>query len=166
MAVGGAGPGRRYATQQVNQAYAVLLSSQFQRFCRDLHSESIDYLTAGIDPRYAILRLQLSLNRQLDSRNPSPSAIGSDFGRFGLDFWGAVRADHALNAQRQRLLEELNLWRNAIAHQDFSSPALGGISQVRLSGVRRWRRACDELAVSFDRVMSIRLATIIGVSPW
>jgi hypothetical protein len=37
-AVGGVGPGRRYATQQINQAYATLLSSQFQGFCRDLHS--------------------------------------------------------------------------------------------------------------------------------
>lgn len=29
-AIGGSGPGRRYATQQINQAYAVMLSSQFQ----------------------------------------------------------------------------------------------------------------------------------------
>src|SRR5579884_2178893 len=39
--VGGTGPGRRYATQQINQAYAVLLSSQFQAFCRDLHTECV-----------------------------------------------------------------------------------------------------------------------------
>ena len=41
--VGGTGPGRRYATQQINHAYAVLLSSQFQGFCRDLHTESVDF---------------------------------------------------------------------------------------------------------------------------
>jgi hypothetical protein len=28
------------------------------------------------------------------------------------------------NASRQDRLEELNLWRNAIAHQDFSHPAI------------------------------------------
>jgi len=28
--VGGTGPGRRTATQQINQAYAMLLASQFQ----------------------------------------------------------------------------------------------------------------------------------------
>ena len=38
--VGGKGRGRRYTTDQINQAYAVLLASQFQGFCRDLHSES------------------------------------------------------------------------------------------------------------------------------
>ena len=42
--VGGTGRGRRYATQQINQAYAVLLSSQFQGFCRNLHEECADYL--------------------------------------------------------------------------------------------------------------------------
>jgi hypothetical protein len=40
--VGGTDRGRRYATQQINYAYAALLSSQFQGFCRDLHSECID----------------------------------------------------------------------------------------------------------------------------
>src|SRR5271155_4208753 len=42
--VGGSERGRRYATQQINYAYAAILSSQFQAFCRDLHSESVDYL--------------------------------------------------------------------------------------------------------------------------
>ena len=42
--VGGTGPGRRYATQQINQAYAVLLASQFQGYCRDLHTESVAHL--------------------------------------------------------------------------------------------------------------------------
>lgn len=41
VAVGGTGRGRRYATQQINQAYVVLLSSRFQAFCRDLHSETV-----------------------------------------------------------------------------------------------------------------------------
>src|SRR2546426_8652738 len=40
-AVGGTGRGRRYATEQVNHAYAVLLTSQFQGYCRDLHSECV-----------------------------------------------------------------------------------------------------------------------------
>src|SRR5688572_17317701 len=46
--VGGSGPGRRYATQQLNHAYAMLLSSQFQGFCRDLHSECVEFILAAI----------------------------------------------------------------------------------------------------------------------
>ena len=48
--VGGTGPGRRYATQQINQTYAVLVASQFQGFCRDLHTESVTRLMAYIKP--------------------------------------------------------------------------------------------------------------------
>ncbi len=36
-AVGGTQRGRRFATQHINTSYAVLLASQFQGFCRDLH---------------------------------------------------------------------------------------------------------------------------------
>ena len=35
-AVGGTKRGRRYTTQQINRAFAVLLASQFQGFCRNL----------------------------------------------------------------------------------------------------------------------------------
>ena len=34
-AVGGAGPGRRTATQQIDYALVVQLAAQFQRFCRN-----------------------------------------------------------------------------------------------------------------------------------
>ena len=44
--VGGTERGRRYATQQINYAYAALLSSHFQGFCRDLHSECVDHIVA------------------------------------------------------------------------------------------------------------------------
>ena len=54
VALGGTGPGRRYATQQVNQAYAVLLASQFQGFCRELHSECVTHVLQVIAPPPAL----------------------------------------------------------------------------------------------------------------
>lgn len=48
--VGDTTRGRRYATQQINHSYAVLLSSQFQGFCRDLHSECVDYIAEAVTP--------------------------------------------------------------------------------------------------------------------
>jgi len=55
--LGGTARGRRYTTQQINRAYAVLLASQFQGFARDLHTESVDYLVTvmphpGWHPRF------------------------------------------------------------------------------------------------------------------
>src|SRR5262245_57515056 len=92
VAVGGSQRGRRYATQQINRSYAVLLASHFQGFCRDLHSECVDHLTNALLPAVLqpIVRAEFTLNRQLDSRNAQPGSIGSDFDRLGVDFWTRV----------------------------------------------------------------------------
>src|SRR5688572_23656187 len=154
-AVGRLGPGRRYAEQQVTQAYVVALSSQFQRFCRDLHSEAADHITATIPSLQIrdILRTQLTGNRRLDHGNPNPGNIGSDFARFDMEFWRLVSALDRRNEARRRHLEALNLWRNAIAHQDFDPAALGGRTELRVSEVRAWRAACEALATDFDRAI-------------
>src|SRR5580658_2588149 len=86
--VGGTGRGRRFATEQINHAYATLLSSQFQGFSRGLHAECIDHIIAAT-PVYLqqIHRSQYIWGRTLDRGNPNPGNIGSDFNRFGVDFW-------------------------------------------------------------------------------
>jgi hypothetical protein len=166
-AVGGQGPGRRYATQQINQAYAVLLSSQFQRFCRDLHSEIAGFLAARVtDGKIRrILYAELTRGRKLDAGNPNPGNIGSDFERFELDLWPKVQATPRNNV-RKKHLETLNAWRNAIAHQDFNPAKLGGRTELRLQDVRVWRTACSGLAVEFDRAAFSHLTTISGSPPW
>lgn len=67
-AVGGSRPGRRAATLQINRAYAMLLSSHFQGYCRDLHSEATDHLCAHLTDPWArpILRARLAEGRKLD----------------------------------------------------------------------------------------------------
>jgi hypothetical protein len=165
--VGGTGRGRRYATHQINQAYAVLLSSQFQGYGRDLHSECADYLVQGIT--LPLLRTScrnaLVQNRKLNQGNPNPGNLGSDFNRFGLVFWDEVRNLDFRNQARLNRLEELNYWRNAIAHQDFNSATLG-TTTLRLQVVREWRKACHRLATAFDEVMRQHIQSIIGASPW
>ena len=167
-AVGGTGRGRRYATQQINQAYAVLLSSQFQRFCRDLHSEAVDHVSRPIAAQRLrdMFRSQLMENRKLDRGNPNPANIGSDFGRLDMDFWPSILAADFRNVERRSSLESLNRWRNAISHQDFNPDELGGRSQLRLSEVRRWRVVCDGLAEQFDSVVAQHVDTIRGARPW
>jgi hypothetical protein len=166
--IGGTGPGRRYATQQINQAYAVLLASQFQGFCRDLHTECTDHLVRAVAPAslQPILRLEFELHRRLDVGNPNPGNIGADYNRLGLNFWGRVEAEHARNPSRKAALEALNAWRNAIAHQDFDPARLGGRTTLHLHEVRAWRSACDGLARSFDTVMGAHLRTATGAAPW
>lgn len=167
--VGGAGPGRRYLTQHINQAYAMLLSSQFQGFCRDLHDECAAYLVTPVASvlLLAIYRSNLLFGRKLDTGNPNPSNIGSDFNRFGIAFWPAVDADSVRNPQRRLALEVLNRWRNAIAHNVFAPDMFKGKRpSLHLSEVQDWRKACDGLARSFDNGLRGHLHAVTGAAPW
>jgi hypothetical protein len=166
--VGGTARGRRYATQQINQAYAVILSSQFQAFCRDLHSECVDHLVDAVNPEAlrVALRAEFALHRTLDRGNPNPGNIGSDFNRLGLVLWDKVYAANDRNRDRRNHLELLNAWRNAIAHQDFTDPALGGVNVLQLRVVRQWRRSCHHLASCFDTIMRVHIQTVTGNDPW
>ena len=87
--VGGTGRGRRYATQQINQACVMLLSGQFQGFCRDLRTECVDHIAGAVQPSALQGPLQSALlrERKLDRGNPSPGNIGDDFNRLGLSIW-------------------------------------------------------------------------------
>lgn len=170
--VGGPGPGRRYATEQINHAYTTLLSSQFQGFCRDLHSESVDHianglLSSGASPQYyIILQKQLTRERKLDKGNPNPGNLGADFNRLGFDFWTAVKNVDQRNGKRQGLLEQLNEWRNAIAHQGFNSAKLGPTTSLRLATIRKWRSALNPLAEAFDKVLRDYIYSVTSQFPW
>ena len=167
--LGGTARGRRYTTQQINRAYAVLLASQFQGFARDLHTESVDYLVTIIpDRRFRIaMKNDLLWNRQLDSKNANQATLGGDYGRLGIPhFWTQVDAVHANNDMRRQWLDELNTWRNAIAHQAFNPAVFGGTTILHLARVQRWRRGCNRLAWSLDSVLRTYIQSVTGNHPW
>src|SRR5262249_15718514 len=164
----GTARGRRVAAQQITQAYAMLLASQFQGFARDLHSESVDHFLAVIAPPAALrslVRAEFTRNRQLDRGNAQPSSLGADFGRLGIDFWSEVKAFAPASAAWRDDLELLNEWRNAIAHEDFTSPKLAGATALPVAQVRRWRASCRQFARAADEVMRRHLQTLTGASP-
>lgn len=163
-AVGGTGRGRRYATVQVNYAYAMLLSSQFQGFCRDLHTEAVAVVVGALAPSVLgpVVHNLLVQGRKIDHGNPNPGNLGSDFGKLGMPFWPMVTAIDPRNRDRQAALETLNMWRNAVAHQDFGQVGPG----LRLNQVQAWRGACRALAIHFDRAVAAHLAVIAGTPPW
>jgi hypothetical protein len=103
--------------------------------------------------------------RQLDRGNAQPGSLGADFGRFGMAFWDDLALAEPASVQWRAGLDLLNEWRNAIAHQDFTSARLGG-GTLQLEQVRRWRRMCDLLARLMDRVLGRHLTGLTGVIPW
>jgi len=150
VAVGGTSRGRRYATQQINQAYVVLLSSRFQAFCRDLHSETVAVLIR-FTPAYHTILQGLTSGRKLDQGNPNAGNIGHDFARRGMDLWPEVYTMDERNQRRRRALDEMVDWRNAIGHQDFNKPTLKGQQAIHLRQVQGYRSTCNALAGFFDR---------------
>jgi hypothetical protein len=162
-AVGGSGRGRRYATQQINQAYVVMLSSRFQQFCRDIHSEIVSALVASVSVTLQpVLQKDWTTGRKLDQGNPNPGNIGHDFARIGMKLWDDVHAHRAWNSKRHKKLELLMEWRNAVGHQDFAKPALKGKTTILLNEVQQFRAACGQLAASFDAVALAHIRTVVG----
>lgn len=152
----------------LDYAYVLLLCAHFQAYCRGLHSDATQVLVESIDPGIgAVLSDNLSFARQLDRRNAQPGSISADFKRIGIEFWDVVNVADAHNATRQRQLEALNAWRNAIAHHDIESRRRELVPhEVTLTACRSWRSALDGLAQTFDQVLAERLETLVGTRPW
>ncbi|MEX2175164.1 MAG: HEPN domain-containing protein [Pirellulaceae bacterium] len=164
--VGKSGSRTTHARQQINQAFVLMLSGQFQGFCRDLHSECVDHLAGVVQPAVmrSFLRSKLLDDRKLSKGNANPSALGSDFGRFGLQFWDSLKAHDPKLSDHQIALESMNEWRNRIAHQNFEQT--GGFAPLlRHSKIKEWKRSCDHLAVAIDAVMTQHLTTATGIQP-
>lgn len=167
-AIGGVGRGRRTATQQINHAYAVLLCSHFQGFCRDLHSEAVDHLSQAIRPASlrSMLRSEMLHARKLDRGNANAGNIGHDFGRLGIPIWPAARARSTRTDARREKLDLAASWRNAIAHQDFTGEHVHAGGSLRVQVVRGWRTALDALSSTLDVVVADHLGGILDQRPW
>ena len=143
---------------------------QFQRYCRDLPGLCADALMAAAPPAYEpVLSRAFTWARKLDRQNAHSRTVDDDFGRFGFGLWEAVGSLGARFPARRRRLDQLNAWRNAVAHQDFrrlaSDPLTVG-TRADLSTVRCWRRALDQLAEGIDRAVHRTLTSIVGSTPW
>ena len=166
-AVGGTGRGARYAREQLNRSYCVLLAAEFQGFCRDLHDEAVVAMVAHLPPSFrVIVAREFARGRQLDRGNASPSTLGSDFTRLGFECWQEFDTAEPRGPTLRRRLEEMNVWRNAIAHSDFDPRRLGGRMLLTIARVRRWRRALNRVARVLDRVVADHIQQTTGVRPW
>jgi hypothetical protein len=106
----------------------------------------------------------MTRGRKLDHGNPNPGNLGSDFSAIGMQFWGEVRQVDARADTRKASLEDLNDWRSAIAHHDWTK--VGGNPNLRLGSVRGWRTTRNSLASSFDRPVYAHLQAMVGQAPW
>jgi hypothetical protein len=139
-----------------------LLSAHFQRFCRDLYTESALIVVSKIRPRLrVVIQAQFSAKRKLDHGNPNLENLREDFERFGFTL--DLPAADAANLPRLAHLGQLNKWRNAAAHHG-TIPA--GAAPLSLPLLRTWRTSCDGLATSLDAIMYNELRSLLRRAPW
>jgi len=170
-AVGGAKPGRRFLTQQLNYAYTTLLAARFQGFARALHTQTVDAIAAGAhNATYRrLLGESLAQSRALDRHNAQPNSIAEDFARFGLDVWTYVDQERSANDERRKKLWALITWRNAIAHDDIDAKLATGALEpltISLGTCRSWRSALNILAAWLDKVTADHCQTLGLPRPW
>lgn len=167
QAVGGSSRGRRRGTRELNHAAVLLLSAEFQGFCRDVHDEVVSHIASVTPPGVRpLVRNALRSVRRLDRANPDESTLAVDFRLLGFELWDECASRSARTAGHRERLRTLMAWRNAIAHSDFTKPALGGRTRINLSEIRRIRSSLNRLVDLIDGVAYDEIRRQTGTSPW
>jgi hypothetical protein len=147
------------------RGYVVLLAAHFQAFARDLYSECVTAMLAGVVPSLQlVVQLQCNTRCELDGSNARFESLRADFGRFDLNLLNALKARDPRAEAAVTALNHLNQWRNFVAHGNVVPPAHGG--PLALAAVRGWRATGDSLATSLDAVLYDHLKVHTGVPPW
>jgi hypothetical protein len=173
QALGGTGPGRRWVTDELNQALVLRLASEFQGFARDLHDEAGVFVAARLAPGNRqlqdSLRIPYTFNRKLSQGNADPGTLGNDFGLFGIALWAELHSRFQDRARDwNQKLAALNMARNGIVHDDGAKVARVQADgwPLTLRSVDRWKSALDGLARGMDHVVGGQLKLVYGSSPW
>lgn len=169
----GAGAEPGVATQQLNWALVLLLSAEFQGFARDLHALGAEtfasWAACGNAQLESILGPLLVRRLQIDRGNATPDSLAEAFGRFGLEWWPALRARDEKTLVREQALRELNAARNAIAHSQLGEIGLlheAGLP-LTLATFERWHAALDGMASTMDGALADHLSAVFArPAPW
>jgi hypothetical protein len=152
-------------------AYILLLAGQFQLYCRTLHDEAVRIVAVHVRPAgTAVILDEVRSNRRLDHGNAHSAALGDDFRWLGSNVWTELVRMDRRNGRRRTRLDQLNVWRNAIAHQalppaePYAVTAAGTARTLRWA--RHWRANCSALAHQLDRFVKQRLNIMLGIRPW
>ena len=161
----------RVVRQQLVDAYILLVAGHFQLYCRSLHDEAVGVAAGCVRPAGAVAIVnELVRGRLLDRGNAQPSALAADFRWLDEELWSELVKLDARNRPRRERLDQLNVWRNAIAHQALplsSGNAAKAAGTARtLRWTRVWRANCSALARQLDSFVKVKLTAMLGSPPW
>ena len=163
--------GRRWGTEQFNRTLFVVLTAQFQDFCRALHDQAVTVHVRQVPlAQQQILGTVLTRGRKLDTGTPRKGSLGGDFGTLGLDLLGGLKGRGVTTVRRLDRLEMLVDFRNAIVHGNedtIRSLVAGGVIAATKGSYVMHRRALNGLAATMDDEVAGQLGTLLKIGrPW
>jgi hypothetical protein len=170
----GAGQGRRWGTQQLNQAMHIALLAQFQKSCLSLHDEAVSvHVQAANSVQRGVIQQLMTQGRKLERNAPRPDHLGSDFARLGVPVVQLLK----LNTQAANelvYLGHLADFRNAIGHgneDEARTIADDATVEPRIRSTKRsvttGRRVLDRLAGRLDDLVANELGDLLATTrPW
>jgi hypothetical protein len=156
----------------MNFALITRLAAEFQGYCRDLHDEAVDHITANLalapgSGLVVITRSAFIQSRFLDKGNPNWSNLTQDFKRIGLNIPNALAAYPTQYPEWVATVERLMEARNAIAHANAREIRGCRTQQpLTLPTFRKWRGSLNRLALSADVQVGAHLNSLTGVNAW
>ncbi len=145
------------------RGYVTLLSAHLQGFCRDLYTECSSFVRSKIRASLqTILGYQFMEGLKLDHGNPNFGNIVADFRRFDVGVKAEADKDPTSKMWLPHL-DQLNKWRNVVAHHG-SPPS--GLPPLALPLVQGWRPSCDRIVEFLDGMMYNHLRRLMRRKPW
>lgn len=109
----------RWAVDDLDQALALRVTSEFQGFARELHDDAVSLIAEAVAPgdrhRQLLLGLPYQAARRLDRGNADGRALSQDFKLFGLTLWSDPEQGDPSRAAEWKAAVEA---RNGLAHDD------------------------------------------------
>lgn len=140
-------------TREWTRALVLLLASEFQGFCRDLHDEVANAIGRGAAGNDERLRKRicsgLTMSRGLDRRSADVQTLNHDFYRLGSELSTRLAQQYPDEAAAWLDgLRYLHKARNGVIHDDDISvrKAEDAGWVLRIDSARRWRKLLDEVA--------------------
>lgn len=159
--------------EEWTHALILRLASEFQGFCRDLHtdaSKAVARALAASDEEIRLLILVgLTTDRSLNRSSADPQTLAKDFARFRITLWVALEERHPRSVPLwHEGLRYLHLARNGVVHDDLGKLASVQAEgwELKLGTVVRWRNLLDEIVTAMDDVVSTAIADLFGNIRW
>jgi len=158
--------------EEWTHALVLRLTSEFQGFCRDLHTDLARtiarLLTEQNENTRSLVFAGLTRRRALEQYSATVESISGDFNRLSVDLVVLLSTHPRAGPQWADELTLLHVARNGVVHDDPNKieKLTQASRELSIETVTRWRNWVDGLVGAMDDVASSRMSELFGVIRW